>query len=82
MRLMTWRALSISPYSSQLQKYVAYAANSGRGLLRTSTPPTLNRQTESACVCMSVYPDGKSCADIGGVPVVNDPPVRHLRVGG
>ena len=51
----------------------AIAASSGRGLLRTSTRPTLNRRTVSARMS-SIHPESESCSDLGRMLVLNDPP--------
>jgi hypothetical protein len=43
MLMMTWRAVSISPYHEALRGlHVLYAEDSAGELLRTSTQPTLN----------------------------------------
>ena len=56
-----------------------------RGLLRTSTRPTLNRRhppPRNPRVCMRFHPEGKPLSDHGRVLVINDPPARIMQLGG
>ena len=46
------------------------------GVLRTSTRPTSNLLPLLARVCMSTYPEGKSCFDLDRLLVLNDPTTR------
>ena len=57
MRLMTWRALSISPYL--MADFADYEAG---GVLRTSARPTSNLLLllRASSVSMSIHPEGKS----------------------
>jgi hypothetical protein len=47
------------------------------GLLRTGTPPTSNRRTEStihlSSVSMGIHAEGEACSDLVQVLVLNDP---------
>ena len=49
------------------------------GVLRTRTRPTLDLLLllRASSASMSIYPEGKSCSDLGGVVVVGDPGARR-----
>jgi len=57
-------------------------ASGARGLLRTSTRPTMNRRTEPAPLYEHcIHPEGKSCSISVRVLVLIDPPARWTSRG-
>ena len=47
------------------------------GLLRTKHSTDVESPPPPPRVCMSIHPEGKSCSDLRGVLVLNDPPARR-----